>query len=106
MWIAFCFPLAFAVSLGYVAANVPFILVVLWMLPKGATSHLTTQKFDFRQMRSNVRQVVSQPMLRGALVTVFVSSVLCAPLVVFSPILVKVSLSGDISQFRHHKLIT
>ncbi|MDR3369276.1 MFS transporter [Rhodoferax sp.] len=87
---------AFGVSaLSYV----PFILVVIWILPKGATSLVKTQRFAFSQMRTNVRHVVSQPLLRGALMTVFVSSVMCAPLVVFSPVLVKVSLNGDVSHF-------
>jgi len=37
--------------------------------------------------------------LRGALLTVMVSSLLCAPLLVFCPVLVQESFNGDVSHF-------
>lgn len=87
---------AFGVSaLSYV----PFILVAMWVLPKSAAMVGKTQGFDWGQLNTNVREVLHQPLLRGALSTVFTSSLLCAPVVVFCPVLVQESLHGDVSHF-------
>jgi predicted MFS family arabinose efflux permease len=46
-----------------------------------------------------VREVLHQSVQRGALLTVFISGLLCAPLLVFCPVLVKEVFQGDISHF-------
>jgi predicted MFS family arabinose efflux permease len=48
---------------------------------------------------ANVRAIAGVPYLRGALFTVFASSLLCAQLVTFSPILVRDVFHGDASHF-------
>ena len=87
---------AFAVS---AASYLPFILVVLWILPRTPLRSEQSEGFDLHRLRANVRTVLSQPLLRGALATVFVTSVLCAPVVVFCPLLVKEAFHGDVSHF-------
>src|ERR1017187_5846658 len=67
---------AFAVS---AASYLPFILVVLWILPRRPLQPEQGEGFDRHRLRANVRTVLSQPLLRGALATVFVTSSLCAP---------------------------
>ncbi len=91
---------AFGVSaLSYV----PFILVALWVLPHGSTSgsppHPVAPGFRWAHLQANVRDILAQPVLRGALATVFISGLLCAPLVVFCPVLVRQAMHGDVGHF-------
>ena len=90
---------AFGVSaLSYV----PFILVALWVLPRGvvrSSAHPKTPGFTWERLHANVREILGQPVLRGALTTVFISGLLCAPLIVFCPVLVQQSMHGDIGHF-------
>ena len=87
---------AFGISaLSYV----PFILVALWVLPRGKPGDVANTGFDWLRLQTNVRSVLAEPMLRGALSTVFVSSLMCAPLVVFCPVLVQQALHGDVTHF-------
>ena len=87
---------AFGVSaLSYV----PFILVALWVLPQAMATDAAAPGFAWAGLRANVRTVLAQPLLRGALGTVLVSALLCAPLVVFCPVLVQQALHGDVSHF-------
>ena len=46
-----------------------------------------------------LREVLGQARLRGALLTVFVNALLCAPLITFCPVLVKQAFQGDAAQF-------
>lgn len=87
---------AFAVS---AASYVPFILVAWWILPHAVSTVSLRNGFDKRQLVASVREVLHEPMLRGALVTVFTSSLLCAPLITFCPVLVKEIFQGDVSHF-------
>lgn len=87
---------AFAVS---AASYLPFILVVLWILPRRPLGSEQGEGFDRHRLRANVRIVLSQPLLRGALATVFLTSLLCGPVVVFCPLLVKEAFHGDVSHF-------
>jgi predicted MFS family arabinose efflux permease len=50
-------------------------------------------------MVSNVHAVLEQSLLRSVLLTVLISGVLCAPIVVFCPVLVQQALHGDVSHF-------
>ena len=87
---------AFSVSaLSYL----PFILVALWVLPRAVADGAAAPGFAWLRIVANVRVVLVQPLLRSALATVLVSAVLCAPIVVFCPVLVQQAMHGDVSHF-------
>ena len=86
----------FAVS---AASYVPFILVALWVLPRGKNVPVADQLFDRRHPFGGVLEVAREPNLRAALLTVLVTSSLCGPLITFCPVLVRDALSGDVSDF-------
>ncbi len=75
------------------ASYIPFIAVALWILPRqtarkpadGQSGHLLASLLEIARM----------PRLRGALLTVLLSSLLCAPLVTFIPVLIKDVFHGD-----------
>jgi MFS family permease len=77
----------------------PFILVALWILPRDGGGRLGVGSFDRHKLRAGVREVVHEPALRGALLTVFLTASLSAPLITFSPVLVKEVFQGSASQF-------
>ena len=54
---------------------------------------------DSRHLFVGVRDIVRTPHLRGALLTVVLTSTFCGPLIVFCPVLVKQALHGTISDF-------
>lgn len=85
----------FAIS---AASYVPFIVVALWILPKQAAT-LKLKRGDGREMLRHSRKIVGMPYLRGAFLTVFLSSLLCAQLLTFSPILVKNAFHGNAGDF-------
>ncbi|HVN36753.1 MAG TPA: MFS transporter [Myxococcota bacterium] len=87
---------AFAVS---AASYVPFIWVALWILPATRGPHPATVGFERGPLFAGVREVAHEPFLRGALLTVLVTSLLCAPLVTFCPVLVKDAFRGDVGHF-------
>ena len=87
---------AFAVS---AISYVPFILVALWALPRTPPRPAGMPAVDHHQMWASVREVVHEPGLRGALLTVFATATLCTPLVTFSPVLVKEVFQGGAGQF-------
>jgi MFS family permease len=87
---------AFAVS---AASYLPFILVALWILPRGRPGQLASSGLDRHKLWAGVREVVHEPGLRGALLTVFLTSLLSAPLITFSPVLVKEVFQGSAGQF-------
>ncbi|MEJ0037388.1 MAG: MFS transporter [Gammaproteobacteria bacterium] len=87
---------AFAVSaLSYV----PFILIALWILPRGAPGATGHHAFDFRGLGAGLRDVIRAPMMRGAVLSVLLTSVLTAPLITFAPVLVKDEFQGAASHF-------
>ena len=77
---------------------VPFIGVALWILPRGARQRPAGGTPN-RNPFSGVGAILREKHLRGALLTVLATSVLCAPLVTFSPVLVKEAFQGDASRF-------
>ena len=100
----------FAVSaLSYI----PFIAVALWILPRRQASDKNAVgsrnnddaddtdggSYSRRHIYSEVIKIMRMPYLRGAYLTVFCSSLLCAPLITFSPILVKNAFQGGAGQF-------
>ena len=86
---------AFAVS---AASYLPFILVALWVLPRGRASTID-EPTSARDLVAGVRTVVRDPLLRGALFTVLATSLFCAPLITFCPVLVKQLHHGDVGDF-------
>ena len=86
----------FAVS---AISYVPLILVALWILPRATRSPTAEIALDYRQILSSVREIADDRALRGALSTVLVTSLLCAPLVTFCPVLIKEVHQGDVGHF-------
>ena len=73
----------------------PFIWVALWILPRGKAP----ASMDDGSLLTGVRDIARMPHLRGALLTVLATSILCGPLIVFCPVLVKTALHRDIGDF-------
>ena len=84
----------FAVS---AASYIPFIAVALWILPHRAAT--TAAEGGSDNLFSNILKITHIPRLRGALLTVFLTSLLCAPLVTFIPVLIRDVFHGDAVQF-------
>jgi predicted MFS family arabinose efflux permease len=78
------------------ASYVPFIWVALWILPRGRPPRAQEEPLH---LFAGVAQVAGMPHLRGALVTVFATSLLCGPLFVFCPVLVKEALHRGVGDF-------
>ena len=76
----------------------PFIFIALWILPHRQT-RVAVAPFDRQHIMAGIREIAGEPYLRGALLTVLMTSTLCGPLIVFCPVLVKDALHGDISHF-------
>ena len=81
------------------ASYVPFIAVALWILPRRGITVNTDAAFDHYHPFAGLREIVRLAHLRGALSTVFVTSLLCAPLITFCPVLVRDAFHGDASHF-------
>jgi predicted MFS family arabinose efflux permease len=77
----------------------PFIGVALWILPSGARRHADSGERLGTHPFTGIRALLREGHIRGALLTVLATSVLCAPLVTFSPVLVKNVYHGDASRF-------
>ncbi len=86
----------FAVS---AASYVPFILVALWILPSRGKSPTDGNALDYRHILDHVQKIFRIPLLRGALLTVFFTSLFCAPLITFIPILIKNTFHGNAGHF-------
>lgn len=90
-------------AIGCFALNalsyLPFIWVALWILPHGRSPANKRDQGDRGDLFAGTRKIVYTPHLRGALLTAFITSSLCGPLVVFCPVLVKEALHGDVSDF-------
>ena len=81
------------------ASYIPFIGVALWILPRRTAerSHATAPSRG--RALAGIGGILREGQLRGALLTVLATSVLCAPLVTFSPVLVKDVFRGDAGRF-------
>jgi predicted MFS family arabinose efflux permease len=86
----------FAVS---AVSYLPFIFVALWILPRQNIKSNAHDVFDRRHPFAGVLEVIRIPNLRGGIMTVLASSVLCGPLITFIPVLVKNSFQGNAMQF-------
>jgi predicted MFS family arabinose efflux permease len=76
----------------------PFIGVAVWILPRRGARPPATEAAA-RTLKTGIADVLRQPQQRDALLTVLVTGVLCAPLVTFSPVLVREVFHGDAGQF-------
>jgi MFS family permease len=81
------------------ASYLPFIWVALWILPRRGRRLAAEDRFDPHHAFAGIRDIASQPHMRGALLTVLLTSMLCGPLIIFCPVLVKDALHGDASEF-------
>jgi len=81
------------------ASYLPFIWVALWILPRGKPPLAADDTFDSHHLFAGVREIARAPHLRGALLTVLITSTLCGPLIVFCPVLVKSVFHGDVGDF-------
>jgi len=78
---------------------VPFILVAVWILPRSAAGTRGEPILDRQAALGALRQVAATPDLHNALLTVFVTSLLCSPLLTFCPVLVRDAFAGDVTHF-------
>ena len=67
----------------------PFIGVALVILPRSKPTRTTSDSHDLRHSYSGLRTLARSPTMRDALLTTLFSSILCAPIVTFCPVLVK-----------------
>jgi MFS family permease len=78
---------------------VPFILVALWILPRGPAARATSEPWDRGHPFGGVREAMREVELRSALLTVLVSGLFCGPLLTFTPVLVRDALQGNVGHF-------
>jgi MFS family permease len=77
----------------------PFIGVALWILPRHAAAETPKGHRESRQPLAGLRSIARMPLLRGALLTVFCSGLLCAPIMTFWPVLVANTFHGSAAQY-------
>jgi MFS family permease len=78
---------------------VPFIGVALWILPSWTPPPPRNAAPPRRHLFAGIGDVLRQRQLLCALLTVLATSVLCAPIVTFSPVLVKEVFQGGAGHF-------
>jgi MFS family permease len=81
------------------ASYLPFIGVALWILPRSAATGNATGGSDSPRPFAGLGAIARMPLLRGALLTVFFSGLLCAPIMTFWPVLVKNVFQGTAAQY-------
>ncbi len=85
----------FAVS---AVSYIPFVGVALWILPPRGPRKTAAVPGE-RKTWHRIKKIWQQPHVRGALLTVFVGCLFGAPLVTFTPVLVKQAFGGDSTVF-------
>jgi predicted MFS family arabinose efflux permease len=81
------------------ASYLPFIGVALWILPRWTPAPRRADAAPRSPAFAAIRDILRRRQLRAALLTVLATSLLCAPLVTFSPVLVKDVFHGDAGRF-------
>lgn len=81
------------------ASYLPFIGVALWVLPRRAVAGKTTGASASPSPFAGLGTIARAPLMRGALLTVFFSGLLCAPIMTFWPVLVKSVFQGTAAQY-------
>src|ERR1017187_1169205 len=78
---------------------VPFIGVALWILPRWTPPPPRAKALPRRLLFAGIGNILRQPHLRGALLSVLASGILCGPLITFTPVLVKAAFHGSAAHF-------
>jgi MFS family permease len=78
---------------------VPFIAIALWILPARPSAGAHRGDFDPHHPFAALREVMRDRYLRGALATVLATSLLCGPIIVFCPVIVRDAFHGDMGNF-------
>ncbi len=78
---------------------VPFIGVALWILPRWTPAPPSKDAPPRSRLFAGIGDILREPNVRGALLTVLTTGVLCAPLITFIPVLVKNVFHGGAGQF-------
>jgi predicted MFS family arabinose efflux permease len=81
------------------ASYLPFVGVALWILPRFTAARPGPGAPARPRAPGAIGGILRQPHPRGALLTVLVSGVLCAPLVTFTPVLVRDVFHGGAGRF-------
>ncbi|HEX7478958.1 MAG TPA: MFS transporter [Polyangiales bacterium] len=81
------------------ASYVPFIGVALWILPRWTPEPPSGDAPLRRHPFAGIGDILRQRHLLGALLTVLATGMLCAPLVTFTPVLVRDVFHGDAAHF-------
>ena len=81
------------------ASYVPFIMVALWILPRAVHEGVRVSQPAGQHLLDGVRTVLRASSLHGAVLTVFTTSLLCGPLIIFCPVLVRDIYRGDAAHF-------
>ena len=81
------------------ASYLPFIAVALWILPRGSGTAPADRNSIGVICLWAFANILTTPHMRGALLTVLTTSMLCGPLIIFCPVLVREVLHGDARQF-------
>jgi MFS family permease len=81
------------------ASYLPFIGVALWILPRQVTARTASGDTESPRPFAGLASIARMPLMRGALLTVFFSGLLCAPIMTFWPVLVKSVFQGTAVQY-------
>lgn len=88
---------AFAVS---AASYLPFLGAAFWVLPRATTASTPPDRQILVDgLVAGVKRILGEQVLRGAILTALTSSLLCAPLVTFCPVLIREIHAGGVAQF-------
>jgi MFS family permease len=78
---------------------IPFIGIALWILPKRCARPPAAVAPPRLRILAGIREIVSDKSVRCALLTVLSTSMFCAPLITFAPVLVKETFHGSAGQY-------
>ena len=78
---------------------IPFIGIALWILPRRPRHARGREPLADRHPLAGVRDVLRDLQMRGPLLTAFTSSLLCAPLITFAPVLIRNVWHGGATDF-------
>jgi predicted MFS family arabinose efflux permease len=78
---------------------VPFIGVAIWILPRWSPPPPSAAAPPRRNLFAGIGAILRQRHLRGALLSVLATGILCGPLITFTPVLVKQVFQGSAAHF-------
>ena len=78
---------------------IPFIGVALWILPRRTPAPPAADAPPRTKLFAGIRDILRQRTLRGALLSVLATAVLCGPLITFVPVLVRDGFQGGAGHF-------